>query len=148
MSNISERSSSSQIEVYSIELDCNPTNSHNDTPTGDDGVQTEIVRRTSGATIEAWTEENSNETRVRVHDVWLAWKTAITTTNQAMHQWVTMLKDSSWFRHLYGPIIVALATASSTIVTLWPQHNSILKPEYWYEVLGVYFMHFFALWFH
>ena len=163
MSNTSEHSSSSHTEVYSIELDGNPKND-NITHIGDNRPHTVSDRSKSEATREAWTEDSSIETHGIVHDLWLEGKSvvtaanqainqwidmlknsswfpsAVTAANQAMNQWIVMLKDSSWFQHWYGPIIVALATTSSMIFTLWPQHNSILHPEYWYEMLGRHFM--------
>ena len=142
MPNSGERRNTSQIEVYSIQLNSNPTSYHDETPIGDDGVHTEIVRSTSGATVEAWREDSLSETHDTVQDIWLAEKSAITASNHAMIQWIKSLENSSWFQHVYGPIIVALATASPTIITLLPQHNSILEPEYWYEILIPLFIHY------
>ena len=39
---------------------------------------------------------------------------------------------------LIGVLILILTIAMSLTVTLWPQHNVILQPEYWYESLGIW----------
>ena len=39
---------------------------------------------------------------------------------------------------LLGVAILILSTLMSLIVTMWPQHNSILNPKYWYEGLGIW----------
>ena len=38
-----------------------------------------------------------------------------------------------WFQILASLLIVILAVLFSTPITLWPQHDVILHPEYWYE---------------
>ena len=175
MSNSVERRNSLQMDVYSIEVDCNPNKNHNERPMGDDGTHTEIVSWPPNRTIEAWTEKNLNGTHGRVHDLWLNGVTALTATHYAIIQWVQSLKgrihdlwldgvnaisathhgtsqwvqsltDSSWFQHVYGPIIIVLAIASTTICTLLPYHNSILEPEYWFEILIPSFMCYFCVW--
>ena len=44
-----------------------------------------------------------------------------------------------------GILIILLAVASSTIVTIWPQHDIILHPEYWYEPLVPIIIGYFAI---
>ena len=44
----------------------------------------------------------------------------------------------SYSTGLIGILILISSIALSLIVTLWPQHNSLLQPEYWYEALGVW----------
>ena len=136
MDNTRDHSNISQTEVFSIELNSNPNGDRNDIPLGVDGTPTGRDRSTSQSIPEAWMEENLNSTDGRVHDIWLKGENAVTATEHAINQLVARVKDSLWFQHFYGPIIIALAIASTTICTLWPQHNAILKPEYWYEILG------------
>jgi hypothetical protein len=44
MSNWRKHTNSSQIEVYSVELDCNTNRCHNETPSGHDEAETETAR--------------------------------------------------------------------------------------------------------
>ena len=47
---------------------------------------------------------------------------------------ITLPYSTGWI----GVFILLFSTALSLIVTLWPQHNSILDSKYWYEGLGVW----------
>jgi len=136
MSNPRERRNSSETEVYSIELNCNTNEDQNETPTGENEADTGTRRSTPQPILDAWKEECSNITLRRVHDAWLGLENVVTAAKHAIKQCTGRLKDSLWFQHFYGPIIVALAIASTAIFTLWPLHNSVLYPEYWYEILG------------
>ena len=39
---------------------------------------------------------------------------------------------------LIGILILISSVFVSSVVTLWPQHNSITHPEYWYEGIGIW----------
>ena len=43
------------------------------------------------------------------------------------------VENCVWFQILASLSIVILAVLFSTPITLWPQHDVILHPEYWYE---------------
>ena len=45
-------------------------------------------------------------------------------------------KKSFLLQGISGGLILLFAVAISAIITLWPQHDIILYPEYWYEPLG------------
>ena len=47
---------------------------------------------------------------------------------------ITLPFSTGWI----GIFILLFSAALSLIVTLWPQHNSILDSKYWYEGLGVW----------
>ena len=53
-----------------------------------------------------------------------------TTVSQNNHSNAVSLPYSTG---LIGILILISTIAMSLIVTLWPQHNSILQPEYWYD---------------
>ena len=118
MSNSRKHSTSSQIEVYSVELDCNTNGCHNETPTGNDESDTETAKNKPKAIIEAWADECSNKTQESMQDAWLKMENIGTSAKNTMNQCFGRMKESLWFQHFYGPIIVALAIASTTIFTL------------------------------
>ena len=144
MSNWRKHTNSSQIEVYSVELDCNTNRCHNETPSGHDEAETETARNKKKASIQAWADECSNKTRESVQDAWLKMENIATSSKNTMNQCVSRMQDSLGFQHFYAPIIVAFAIASTTLFTLWPQHNGILHPEYWYEILSPMIIFYFC----
>ena len=44
-------------------------------------------------------------------------------------------KESLCLRASYGILIILFAVLNSAVITVWPQYNVILNPQYWYEPL-------------
>ena len=59
---------------------------------------------------------------------------------------IHFIDESSTFYGICGIIlIILLSVAASTIITLCPQHDIILNPEYWYEPLPPIIIGYFAI---
>ena len=56
-----------------------------------------------------------------------------------------LFDDSKLLQALCGGLILLMSIAMASFVTLWPQTNIILCPDYWYEPLGIVIFGYLSL---
>ena len=102
---------------------------------------------TDSMRIENETSQNMKVTRVKTFsNSKTGWKPLIPKRisdtmehiKSLMESSIDSVKASFCVQNIYGPSILVLAVAATSVFTLWPQNNVIINSEYWYEPIVPY----------
>ena len=101
--------------------------------------QTEIPVSSGLSKPTAWVEEDIKE---RDKDENSRFKISHSSffTKRIFRNLASRIKGSLFMKLVFMILIPSFAILYSTIVTLWPQHNIILYPEYWYEPIAPFIL--------
>ena len=87
----------------------------------------------------AWSENCSKDSDTRKY-IPLRLNNASLLTKRFFSNFASQIKEFLLVRILSLILIPSFAILYSMIVTLWPQHNIILRPEYWYEPIAPFLL--------